>query len=152
MEKFLENLVAAIRDKLKITLSASGDIEKNGAPIIYDNKTKGTLKQLLILYNIEYIIQKNKENNKSYIIFPFDLFKMEKWALAKNIAANSLPCCKSILPTAAPCGSRAKPNRNTHPLAVSSERMPVPALWLPHFSPKTDKRAAASGSFSYSEC
>lgn len=77
--EFLENLITAIRDKLKITLTASGDIERNGTPIIYDNKTKSTLKQLLILYNIEYIIQKNKENDKSYIIFPFDLFKSEKW-------------------------------------------------------------------------
>ncbi len=77
--EFLESLIATIRSKLKITLTASGDIEKNGTPIIYDNKTKGALKQLLILYNIEYIVQKNKSNDKSYIIFPFDLFKSEKW-------------------------------------------------------------------------
>ena len=64
---------------MNITLKTTGDIERNGTPIIYDNKTKGTLKQLLILYNIEYIIQKNKINDKSYIIFPFDLFKSEKW-------------------------------------------------------------------------
>ena len=77
--EFLENLVTTIRSKLNITLKTNGDIERNGTPIIYDNKTKGTLKQLLILYNIEYIIQKNKVNDKSYIIFPFDLFKSEKW-------------------------------------------------------------------------
>ena len=77
--EFLENLITTIRDKLNITLKTTGDIERNGTPIIYDNKTKGTLKQLLILYNIEYIIQKNKINDKSYIIFPFDLFKSEKW-------------------------------------------------------------------------
>lgn len=77
--EFLENLITTIRNKLNITLKVTGDIERNGTPIIYDNKTKGTLKQLLILYNIEYIIQKNKINDKSYIIFPFDLFKSEKW-------------------------------------------------------------------------
>ncbi|MBQ3546539.1 MAG: DUF262 domain-containing protein [Lachnospiraceae bacterium] len=77
--EFLESLIDTIRKKLKVTLTVSGEIERNGIPIIYDNKTKETLKQLLILYNIEYIVQKNKSNDKSYIIFPFDLFKSEKW-------------------------------------------------------------------------
>ena len=56
-----------------------GDIEKNGTPVVYDNKTKECLKQLLVLYNIEYIVQKNKDNDRSYVVFPFDLFKIEKW-------------------------------------------------------------------------
>ena len=37
------------------------------------------MKQLLVLYNIEYIVQKNKDNDISYVVFPFDLFKIEKW-------------------------------------------------------------------------
>lgn len=76
---FVSSLISLIQDKLKVTLTASGDIEKNGTPVVYDNKTKECLKQLLVLYNIEYIVQKNKDNDKSYIIFPFDLFKIEKW-------------------------------------------------------------------------
>ncbi len=77
--EFLESLITAIRNKLEITLTVSGDIEKNGTPIIYSSKTKIVLRQLLVLYNIEYIIQKNKANDRSYIIFPFDLFKSENW-------------------------------------------------------------------------
>lgn len=77
--EFLSSLIGTIRKKLKITLTDSGDIEKNGNPILYSNKTKNSLKQLLVLYNIEYIVQKNKNNEKGYILFPFDLFKSEKW-------------------------------------------------------------------------
>lgn len=76
---FVSSLISLIQDKLKVTLSASGDIEKNGTPVVYDNKTKECLKQLLVLYNIEYIVQKNKDNDISYVVFPFDLFKIEKW-------------------------------------------------------------------------
>ena len=76
---FVSSLISMIKENLKVTLAASGDIEKNGTPVVYDNKTKECLKQLLVLYNIEYIVQKNKDNDKSYIIFPFDLFKIEKW-------------------------------------------------------------------------
>ena len=78
------NLIKAIRDRLKVKLKVSGDdessdIEFNGDPIIYASKTKDKLKQLLVLYNIEYIIQKNKDADHGYILFPFDLFKSEKW-------------------------------------------------------------------------
>lgn len=76
---FVSSLISLIQDKLKVTLTASGDIEKNGTPVVYDNKTKECLKQLLVLYNIEYIVQKNKDNDISYVVFPFDLFKIEKW-------------------------------------------------------------------------
>ena len=76
---FVSSLISMIQDKLKVTLTASGDIEKNGTPVVYDNKTKECLKQLLVLYNIEYIVQKNKDNDISYVVFPFDLFKIEKW-------------------------------------------------------------------------
>lgn len=76
--EFLDNLVMAIRDTLNITLTNSGDIERNNIPITYKND-KETLKKALVLYNIEYIIQKNKQNERSYIVFPFDLFKAEKW-------------------------------------------------------------------------
>ena len=68
----------AIRDTLNITLTNSGDIERNNIPITYKND-KETLKKALVLYNIEYIIQKNKQNERSYIVFPFDLIKAEKW-------------------------------------------------------------------------
>ena len=76
--EFLENLVFAIRKNLNITLTNSGDLERNKTPITYTND-KATLKKVLVLYNIEYIIQKNKQNDRSYIVFPFDLFKAEKW-------------------------------------------------------------------------
>lgn len=76
---FVSSLISMIKENLKLTLTVSGDIEKNGIPVVYDNKTKECLRQLLVLYNIEYIVQKNKDNDKSYIIFPFDLFKIEKW-------------------------------------------------------------------------
>ena len=76
---FVSSLISLIQDKLKVTLTVSGDIEKNGTPVVYDNKTKECLKQLLVLYNIEYIVQKNKDNDISYVVFPFDLFKIEKW-------------------------------------------------------------------------
>lgn len=76
---FVNGLICLIKNKLNVALTSAGEIEKNGYPIVYDNKTKECLRQLLVLYNIEYIVQKNKYNDKSYIIFPFDLFKMEKW-------------------------------------------------------------------------
>ena len=76
---FVSSLISLIQDKLKVTLTSSGDIEKNGTPVVYDNKTKECLKQLLVLYNIEYIVQKNKDNDISYVVFPFDIFKIEKW-------------------------------------------------------------------------
>lgn len=82
--EFAENLISTIKDKLKVKLKVSGDdesrdIEFNGDPITYASKTKDKLKQLLVLYNIEYIIQKNKDAGNGYILFPFDLFKSEKW-------------------------------------------------------------------------
>ena len=82
--EFAENLISAIKCKLKVKLKVSRDdeskdIEFNGDPIIYASKTKDKLKHLLVLYNIEYIIQKNKDVGNSYILFPFDLFKSEKW-------------------------------------------------------------------------
>lgn len=82
--EFAENLISAIKDKLKVKLKVSGngeskDIEFNGDPIIYASKTKDKLKHLLVLYNIEYIVQKNKDGGNGYILFPFDLFKSEKW-------------------------------------------------------------------------
>lgn len=83
--KFAENLISAIKDKLKVKLKVSGDDESkdvefiNGDPIIYASKTKDRLKHLLVLYNIEYIVQKNKDGGNGYILFPFDLFKSEKW-------------------------------------------------------------------------
>ena len=82
--EFAENLISAIKCKLKVKLKVSGDdeskdIEFNSDPIIYASKTKDKLKHLLVLYNIEYIIQKNKDVGNGYILFPFDLFKSEKW-------------------------------------------------------------------------
>lgn len=82
--EFAENLISAIKCKLKVKLKVSRDdeskdIEFNGDPIIYASKTKDKLKYLLVLYNIEYIIQKNKDVGNGYILFPFDLFKSEKW-------------------------------------------------------------------------
>ena len=76
---FVDSLIVMIKDKLSVTLTLSGDIERKRSPVVYDNKTKECLKQLLVLYNIEHIVQKNKKNDKSYVIFPFDLFKLEKW-------------------------------------------------------------------------
>lgn len=82
--EFAANLISAIKYKLNVKLKVSGDdeskdIEFNGDPIIYASKTKEKLKHLLVLYNIEYIIQKNKDAGNGYILFPFDLFKSEKW-------------------------------------------------------------------------
>lgn len=41
----------------------------------YDNTTKGLLRTLFLIYNIEFILQKKA----NYYRFPFDLFKSEKW-------------------------------------------------------------------------
>lgn len=79
--EFVDSLVELIRKKLNVVLTNSGDIEMNDkkrTPLDYD-KCKDRLRQILVLYNIEYIVRKNTNNDKSYIIFPFDLFKMEKW-------------------------------------------------------------------------
>lgn len=84
-KKVFENsLVNTIRDCLKVKLKISADGTEDittdaGEPIIYDNKTKDKLRQLLVLYNIEYIIQKNKGLDMGYVLFPFDLFKSENW-------------------------------------------------------------------------
>lgn len=76
--EFLNNLIGAIRNKLKITLSPAGNLLKRNREITYV-KHKDILKKVLVLYNIEHIVQKNKKNDRSYVIFPFDLFKSEKW-------------------------------------------------------------------------
>lgn len=83
--EFAAGLIDAIKKELGVYLIVSGDVEskdiesEKGDPIIYASKTKDKLKQLLVLYNIEYIIQKNKDAESGYILFPFDLFKSEKW-------------------------------------------------------------------------
>ena len=83
-KEFESNLVEAIRSRLEVNLKVSADdtaeiTTKNGDPIIYDNKTKTKLRQLLVLYNIEYIVQKNRGVDRGYLLFPFDLFKSENW-------------------------------------------------------------------------
>ena len=83
-KEFEDSLVAIIRDHIKIKLKVFADGSENitteaGDLIVYDNKTKDKLRQLLLLYNIEYIIQKNKGLDTGYLLFPFDLFKSEKW-------------------------------------------------------------------------
>ena len=75
---FLDSLVKVIQENLGITLTATGDLEKKKTPVSYD-KNKETVKKALILYNIERLVQANKKNSRSYIVFPFDLFKSEKW-------------------------------------------------------------------------
>lgn len=94
--EFAENLISSIKEKLKVKLKVSSDdkssdIEFNGDPITYD-KTKDKLKHLLVLYNVEYIIQKNKDAGNGYILFPFDLFKSEKWDIehVDSFTTNSL--------------------------------------------------------------
>ena len=79
---FVNSLIELIRENLNIILTPSGELlnkDKKRTPITYDNKNKERLRQILVLYNIEYIINRNKNNDNSYVIFPFDLFKLEKW-------------------------------------------------------------------------
>jgi len=51
--------------------------------LAYSNNasTQNTIRKLLLLYNIEYIVKQNagKKENQWYIRFPFDLFKKGKW-------------------------------------------------------------------------
>lgn len=82
--EFEKSLAEAIRGTLNVRLKVSADDATDittdaGDPVVYDNKTKEKLRQLLVLYNIEYIIQKNKGLDAGYMVFPFDLFKSEKW-------------------------------------------------------------------------
>ena len=82
-KEFADSLVKKIRDTLKVQYKSvddvSVDITHNNESIVYSNKTKEILRQLLVLYNIEFIVQKNEGLSSGYIVFPFDLFKSEEW-------------------------------------------------------------------------
>jgi hypothetical protein len=50
----------------------------------YENKNKQKIKELLLMFNIEYIVKqyesvKGKENVEIHNLFPFELFKKGKW-------------------------------------------------------------------------
>lgn len=80
---FEKSLIEEIKKIINIQYKAidndNGELFFNGDPIVYSNKSKPVLKRLLMLYNIEYILQKHKGESLGYILFPFDLFKTEKW-------------------------------------------------------------------------
>lgn len=46
-----------------------------------NSSTQNTIRRLLLLYNIEYIVKQNsgKKENQWYIRFPFDIYKKGKW-------------------------------------------------------------------------
>ena len=46
-----------------------------------NSSTQNTIRKLLLLYNIEYIVKQNsgKKDNQWYIRFPFDIYKKGKW-------------------------------------------------------------------------
>ena len=72
--EFLESIEKEIKSVFsKISISSAGGKER--IEISYNNSSKDILRSLLLLYNIESIVQKKD----SYIRFPFDLFKDEKW-------------------------------------------------------------------------
>lgn len=103
-KEFKNKLIEKIKNHFNLKVVDYGNgvqeiINKNGERISYNNSSKETLRQLLLLYNIEYILQKNegsksdddnddkndykrdddKSVDKGFVIFPFDLFKKEKW-------------------------------------------------------------------------
>lgn len=68
--EFKDKLINEIRANFK-----SIKIEKNKIAVSYDNKTKQEIRKLLLIYNIEFIVNKKSD----YIRFPFDKFKTESW-------------------------------------------------------------------------
>ncbi len=82
-KEFANNLINEIRNTLKVQYKSkddlSVDITHNNESIVLSNKTKTLLRQILVLYNIEFIVQKNEGLSSGYILFPFDLFKSEEW-------------------------------------------------------------------------
>lgn len=73
--EFTENLKREVMGKLGSIEYFKEEDNYYHIDISYDDK-KSTLRSLLLLYNIEFLLQK-KENN--YYRFPFDLFKNEQW-------------------------------------------------------------------------
>lgn len=70
--------IESLKKRLKGSLEKINYSEENGEYLLnnnYDNTDKRTLCALFLLYNIEFIIQKNAD----YYRFPFDLFKKEDW-------------------------------------------------------------------------
>ncbi len=82
--EFKQSLINRIKERLAVWVKSLNDglyelTNEKGEPVIYSNKNRKKLRQILVLYNIEYIIQKNAQLKKSYVIFPFDLFKEQQW-------------------------------------------------------------------------
>lgn len=96
-EDFAQKLVDAIRDKLEVYLTANDEARaitnKKGEALSY-NKEKMKLKQLLVLYNIEYILKHNEKVTRSYMLFPFDLFKAEDWEIEHIDSFTTNPLTK----------------------------------------------------------
>ena len=73
-DEFLTSIEEEIKSVFAEVFISIAD-KKEHIELSYDNKQKDILRELLLLYNIEFIVQKKD----SYIRFPFDLFKDEKW-------------------------------------------------------------------------
>lgn len=72
--KFKEGLIDLVH-KIIGVIKYSTDGDNYTVDISYETDKK-KLRSLLLLYNIEFILQKNEYD---YYRFPFDLFKSEKW-------------------------------------------------------------------------
>ena len=73
-DEFLTSIEEEIKSVFAEVFISIAD-KKEHIELSYDNKQKDILRELLLLYNIEFIVQKKD----SYIRFPFDLFKDKKW-------------------------------------------------------------------------
>lgn len=84
-DKFLEKVKERIKTTVKdvhynITKDTESEKEVVSFDLSYDNdKEKGLIKKLLLLFNIQYMINHNTQSEQWYIRFPFDLYKKQEW-------------------------------------------------------------------------
>lgn len=83
-EKFTKKLMDKIKEQ-KFFCEKLGD--QYQIDLVFDGKNKSKIRQLLLLFNIEFIVkhhkalmEKNKKDDDYFIMkFPFELFKKEGW-------------------------------------------------------------------------
>ena len=81
-DKFLDKIQDKIKEYFK-KIECSKKDSKYTINLTFDNKNKQKIRELLLLFNIEYIVKQYKETINSsgeiFIRFPFELFKKESW-------------------------------------------------------------------------
>lgn len=76
--EFLKKIKECIRAVVK-DVKCVYDIDGNVSIDLQYDKNYALIKSVLLLFNVEYIVKHNKDSERGYMRFPFDLYKKMDW-------------------------------------------------------------------------